>query len=111
MRTWFPPAGALAALVVLAVIAGMRPSRLAAVHGHNNVLGAVVFPHHIGLGATRDAKLVEEVERITAEEVKATGIQWAFSPCIAVARDERWGRTYESFSEDPAVVSELGAAA
>jgi beta-glucosidase len=82
-----------------------------AVHGHNNVLGAVVFPHHIGLGATRDAKLVEDVERIAAEEVKATGIQWAFSPCVAVARDERWGRTYESFSEDPALVAELGAAA
>jgi len=82
-----------------------------AVHGHNNVLGAVIFPHNIGLGATRDPKLVEEVERITAEEVKATGTQWAFAPCIAVARDERWGRTYESFSEDPAVVAELGAAA
>src|SRR5262249_8946207 len=82
-----------------------------AVHGHNNVLGAVVFPHDIGLGATRDAKLVEEIERITAEEVRATGIQWAFAPCIAVARDERWGRTYESFSEDPALVAELGAAA
>jgi beta-glucosidase len=82
-----------------------------AVHGHNNVLGAVVFPHDIALGATRDAKLVEEVERITAEEVRATGIQWAFSPCVAVARDERWGRTYESFSEDPALVAEMGAAA
>src|SRR3954462_4889431 len=82
-----------------------------AVHGPNNVLGAVVFPHDIALGATRDPKLVEEVERIAAEEVRATGIQWAFSPCIAVARDERWGRTYESFSEDPALVSEMGAAA
>jgi beta-glucosidase len=82
-----------------------------AVHGHNNVLGAVVFPHQIGLGATRDAKLVEEVERITALETRATGIQWSFSPCIAVARDERWGRTYESFSEEPSLVAELGAAA
>jgi beta-glucosidase len=82
-----------------------------AVHGHNNVLGAVVFPHNIGLGATRDPKLVEEIERITAEEVRATGIQWSFAPCVAVARDERWGRTYESFSEDPALVAELGAAA
>jgi beta-glucosidase len=82
-----------------------------AVHGHNNVLGAVVFPHNIGLGATRDAKLVEEIARLTAEEVRATGIQWAFSPCVAVARDERWGRTYESFSEDPSVVAELGTAA
>jgi beta-glucosidase len=82
-----------------------------AVHGHNNVLGAVVFPHNVGLGATRDAKLVEEIARITAEEVRATGIQWAFAPCVAVARDERWGRAYESFSEDPALVAELGAAA
>ena len=82
-----------------------------AVHGHNNVLGAVVFPHNIGLGATRDPKLVEEIARLTAEEVRATGIQWAFSPCVAVARDERWGRTYESFSEDPSLVAELGTAA
>ena len=69
-----------------------------AVHGHNNVIGAVLFPHHVGLGATRDARLVEEIGRITAKEVRATGIQWAFSPCVAVARDDRWGRTYESFS-------------
>jgi len=82
-----------------------------AVHGHNNVLGAVVFPHNIGLGATRDPKLVEEIARLTAEEVRATGIQWAFAPCVAVARDERWGRTYESFSEDPSLVAELGTAA
>ena len=82
-----------------------------AVHGHNNVEGAVLFPHNIGLGATRDPKLVEEVSRITAEEVRATGIQWTFAPCVAVARDERWGRTYESFSEDPALVGVLGAAA
>jgi beta-glucosidase len=82
-----------------------------AVHGHNNVIGAVVFPHHIGQGATRDPGLVEEIGRITAAEVRATGIQWAFAPCVAVARDERWGRTYESFSEDPALVAELGAAA
>jgi len=82
-----------------------------AVHGHNNVIGAVVFPHHIGLGATRDAALVEEVQRVTAREVRATGIHWVFAPCVAVARDERWGRTYESFSEDPALVAELGAAA
>lgn len=82
-----------------------------AVHGHNNVLGAVVFPHNIGLGATRDPKLVEEIARITAKEVRATGIQWTFAPCVAVVRDERWGRTYESFSEDPALVAELGAAA
>jgi beta-glucosidase len=78
---------------------------------HNNVVGAVVFPHNIGLGATRDARLVEEVGRLTAEEVRATGIQWSFAPCLAVARDERWGRSYESFSEEPSLVAELGAAA
>jgi beta-glucosidase len=82
-----------------------------AVHGHSKVLGAVVFPHNIGLGATRDSKLVEEIARITAQEVRATGIQWTFAPCVAVVQDERWGRTYESFSEDPALVGELGAAA
>ena len=81
-----------------------------AVHGHNNVIGAVLFPHHIGLGATRDAKLVQEIGRVTAEEVRATGIQWAFAPCVAVGRDERWGRTYESFSEEPTLVAELGEA-
>jgi beta-glucosidase len=81
-----------------------------AVHGHNNVRGAVIFPHNIGLGCTRDAALVEQVARATAEEVAATGIYWTFSPCIAVARDERWGRTYESFGETPELVSEMGAA-
>ena len=82
-----------------------------AVHGHNNVVGAVIFPHNIGLGCTRDAALVERVARATAEEVAATGIDWTFSPCIAVARDERWGRTYESFGETPELVSEMAAAA
>jgi beta-glucosidase len=72
-----------------------------AVHGHSNVIGAVIFPHHVGLGATRDAKLVEQIGRLTALEVRATGINWAFAPCVAGARDERWGRTYESFAEDP----------
>ena len=82
-----------------------------AVHGHNNVLGAVIFPHNIGLGATRNAKLVEEVGRITAREIRATGINWTFAPCIAVPRDDRWGRTYEGFSEDSKLVTELGEAA
>jgi beta-glucosidase len=82
-----------------------------AVHGHNNVIGAVVFPHNIGLGATRNPALVEEIGRITAAEVRATGINWTFAPCVAVVRDERWGRTYESFGEDPKLVAELGGAA
>jgi beta-glucosidase len=82
-----------------------------AVHGHNNVIGAVIFPHNIGLGATRNAALVEEIGRITAREVRATGINWTFAPCVAVPRDERWGRTYEGFAEDPKLVAELGAAA
>jgi beta-glucosidase len=82
-----------------------------AVHGHNNVLGAVIFPHNIGLGATRNPALVEKVERITAEEVRATGIQWTFAPCVTVPQDIRWGRTYEGFSEDPALVRQLGEAA
>jgi beta-glucosidase len=82
-----------------------------AVHGHNNILGAVIFPHNIGLGCTRNASLVEKVERITAEEVRATGIQWAFAPCVTVPQDIRWGRTYEGFSEDPQVVKELAGPA
>jgi beta-glucosidase len=82
-----------------------------AVHGHNNVLGAVIFPHQIGLGATRNPGLVEWAARVTAEEMLATGIHWAFAPCVAVARDPRWGRTYESYSDDPAWVGKLGAAA
>jgi beta-glucosidase len=82
-----------------------------AVHGHNNVLNAVIFPHHIGLGCTRNPALIEKVERITAEEVRATGIQWAFGPCVTVPQDIRWGRTYEGFSEDPAIVSELAGPA
>ncbi len=82
-----------------------------AVHGHNNVLGAVIFPHNIGLGCTRNPELVQEIGRVTALEVRATGINWTFAPCVTVPRDERWGRTYEGFSEDPALSSELGEAA
>ncbi len=82
-----------------------------AVHGHNNVLGAVIFPHNIGLGATRNPVLVESAARTTAEEMAGTGIRWAFAPCIAVAQNDRWGRTYESFGESPELVAQLGAAA
>ena len=78
-----------------------------AVHGHGNVFGATVFPHNIGLGATRDPALVREIGEATAAEVRATGIPWNFSPCVCVARDERWGRTYESFGEDPALVARM----
>lgn len=81
-----------------------------AVHGHNNVRGATVFPHNIGLGASGNAELVEAIGRATAAEVAATGIQWIFAPTVAVARDDRWGRSYESYSEDPALVRLLGAA-
>ncbi|WP_240197095.1 glycoside hydrolase family 3 N-terminal domain-containing protein, partial [Nonomuraea lactucae] len=80
-----------------------------AVHGHNNVVGATIFPHNAGLGATRDPGLVERVGKITAREVKATGVPWNFSPCLCVSRDDRWGRAYESFSEDPALVSRMAA--
>lgn len=82
-----------------------------AVHGHNNVIGAVIFPHNAGLGCTRNAGLVERAARITAEEVRATGIQWAFAPCVAVPQDIRWGRIYEGFSESSEVVQQLGGAA
>jgi beta-glucosidase len=82
-----------------------------AVHGHNNVRGAVIFPHNIGLGCTRNPGLVGRGARAAAEEVEATGIDWTFSPCIAVPRDERWGRTYEGFGETPELVAEMAAAA
>lgn len=72
-----------------------------AVHGHSNVTGAVIFPHNIGLGATRNPELIQEANRVTAVEIAATGIDWTFAPCIAVPRDERWGRTYEGFGETP----------
>jgi beta-glucosidase len=81
-----------------------------AVHGNGNALGATVFPHNIGLGATRDPRLVKEIAEITAEETRATGPQWTFSPCVCAARDDRWGRTYESFSEDPGLVIEMESA-
>ncbi|MCF8261699.1 MAG: glycoside hydrolase family 3 C-terminal domain-containing protein [Melioribacteraceae bacterium] len=79
-----------------------------AVHGHNNVIGAVIFPHNIGLGCTRNPDLIKEIGRITALEVAATGIDWTFAPCIAVPRDDRWGRTYEGFGETPEL-AELGS--
>jgi beta-glucosidase len=75
-----------------------------AVHGHNNVLGATLFPHNIGLGATRNADLIERIGAITAIEVAVTGIDWTFAPTLAVVRDDRWGRTYEGYSEDPEIV-------
>lgn len=81
-----------------------------AVHGHNNVVGATIFPHNIGLGAANNEALMEEIGKATALEVRATGIGWTFAPTLAVARDDRWGRTYESYSEDPAIVARLGAA-
>ena len=80
-----------------------------AVHGHNNVRGAVLYPHNIGLGATGNADLVSAIAAATASEVKATGIDWVFAPTIAVASDFRWGRTYESYSEDPARVRSFAA--
>tara|TARA_E500000178_G_scaffold330913_1_gene363248 strand:+ start:7155 stop:10604 length:3450 start_codon:yes stop_codon:yes gene_type:complete len=75
-----------------------------AVHGHNNVMGATIFPHNIGLGAMNNAELVREIGEITALEVASTGIDWTFAPVVAVIRDDRWGRTYEGYSEDPEVV-------
>uniref|UniRef100_A0ACD5VH87 Uncharacterized protein n=1 Tax=Avena sativa TaxID=4498 RepID=A0ACD5VH87_AVESA len=75
-----------------------------AVHGHGNAYGATVFPHNVGLGCTRDPELAKKIGAATALEVRATGIPYVFAPCVAVCRDPRWGRCYESFSEDPKVV-------
>lgn len=81
-----------------------------AVHGHNNVFGATLFPHNIGLGAARNPKLLEEIGAATAKATRASGIAWVFGPTLAVVRDDRWGRTYESYSEDPAIVKSYAGA-
>ena len=81
-----------------------------AIHGHNNVLGATVFPHNIGLGCANDTDLVRRIAAATAMEILATGVEWTFAPTLAVARDDHWGRTYESYSEDPERVAALGEA-
>ncbi|XP_022743112.1 uncharacterized protein LOC111294094 isoform X2 [Durio zibethinus] len=78
-----------------------------AVHGHNNVVNATIFPHNVGLGVTRDPLLVKKIGAATALEVRATGIPYAFAPCIAICRDPRWGRCYESYSEDHVIVQEM----
>jgi len=82
-----------------------------AVHGHGAVKGATIFPHNIAMGCTRDPALVEAAARVTAREMAGTGLDWNFAPCLAVARDERWGRTYESYGESPELAESLGAAA
>jgi beta-glucosidase len=81
-----------------------------AVHGHTNVIGATVFPHNIGLGAARDPDLVRRIGEATAAEIAVTGLDWDFGPVVAVVRDDRWGRTYESYSEDPEIVRAFAAA-
>jgi beta-glucosidase len=81
-----------------------------AVHGDGNMYGATVFPHNIGLGATRDPALVEQIGHITASETRASGPQWSFSPCICAPQDDRWGRTYEGFGEDPKLVIQMETA-
>jgi beta-glucosidase len=81
-----------------------------AVHGNGNMYGATVFPHNIGLGATRDPALVQEIGHITASETRASGPQWSFSPCVCAPQDDRWGRTYEGFGEDPNLVIQMESA-
>ncbi|XP_057820353.1 uncharacterized protein LOC131033209 isoform X2 [Cryptomeria japonica] len=94
--------GAMSTRLQIPIIYGID-----AVHGHNNVYGATIFPHNIGLGATRDLDLVRRIGAATALEIRATGIQYTFAPCIAVCRDPRWGRCYESYSEDPNIVKAM----
>ncbi|MFA1545619.1 glycoside hydrolase family 3 protein [Actinomadura chokoriensis] len=96
--------GALAGPLRIPIMYGVD-----AVHGHNNVLGATIFPHNIGLGATRDPALVRRIGAATAEEMAGTGVDWDFAPCVCVARDDRWGRTYESFGEVPELPSMMTA--
>jgi len=94
--------GALSTRLQIPMIYGID-----AVHGHNNVYGATIFPHNVGLGATRDPDLARRIGAATALEVRATGIQYVFAPCVAVCRDPRWGRCYESYSEDPKIVKAM----
>ena len=79
-------------------------------HGHANIIGATIFPHNIGLGAMRNRDLVRRIGEVTAREIAVTGIDWDFSPTLAVVRDDRWGRTYEGFSEDPEIVASYAGA-
>lgn len=81
-----------------------------AVHGHSNIVGATLFPHNIGLGAMRNPQLIEAIGRATAAEIRATGMEWTFAPTLTVPQDVRWGRTYEGYSEDPALVTSYAAA-
>ncbi|XP_006840240.2 uncharacterized protein LOC18430014 [Amborella trichopoda] len=94
--------GALASRLQIPMIYGID-----AVHGHNNVYGSTIFPHNVGLGVTRDPDLLKRIGAATALEVRATGIPYTFAPCIAVCRDPRWGRCYESYSEDPEIVKAM----
>lgn len=80
-----------------------------AIHGHNNVLGATIFPHNIGLGCAKDPDLLKRIAQVTAKEILATGVEWTFAPTLAVARNNQWGRTYESYSEDPEIVKAYAA--
>ncbi len=81
-----------------------------AVHGHAKVIGATIYPHNVGLGAAHDPELIRRIGAATAQEIATTGIDWTFAPTVAVARDVRWGRSYESYSESPALVAEYAAA-
>ncbi|MFC7531728.1 glycoside hydrolase family 3 N-terminal domain-containing protein [Actinoplanes sp. GCM10030250] len=94
--------GALATPLQIPILYGID-----AVHGNNNVPGSTIFPHNIGLGATRDPALVERIGRATAEEVTGAGQDWTFAPCLCVARNDRWGRTYESFGEKPEIATSM----
>ena len=76
-----------------------------AMHGHSNIVGAVLFPHNVGLGATHNPKLLADIARVTAQQVRTTGIEWTFAPTVTVPQDDRWGRAYEGYSEDPGIVA------
>ena len=104
-RDWVKMADALDASSKIPLLWGTD-----AVHGHSNVYGATLFPHNIGLGAAHDPELVQEIGQATGKAVRATGVNWAFAPTIAIVENERWGRSYESFSSDPQLVRAYAAA-
>ncbi len=96
-------------------VSGGRPAipvlfGIDAVHGHNNLLGSTLFPQNVGLGATRDPQLIRQIGEVTAQELRASGISWTFAPTLTVPQDNRWGRSYEGYSENPKLVAQYASA-
>ena len=107
-RIWWTTSRAMRSGPAWAFRSSTGPMRY---HGHNNVYGATLFPHNIGLGAMHDPALITRVEQVTRDEMLGTGVRWTFAPCLCTPQDIRWGRTYEGYSEVPSDTATDGAAA